>query len=84
MGWYYEKILLALDGSAAQRSVWRCAQSWQAFTRQASAPACDPLLDENIHYGLPESGLSPALEARPDDMKEAEAFSRKKASRRLS
>lgn len=75
-----KKILLALDGSAGSKKCMEmCAELAGLYKASVGLLHVIPILDENIHYGLPESGLSPALEAEAKGiLKEAEAFFKKK------
>jgi nucleotide-binding universal stress UspA family protein len=75
-----KKILLALDGSAGSKKCMdMCAEMAGLYKASVGLLHVIPILDENIHYGLPESGLSPALEAEAQIiLKEAQAFFKKK------
>lgn len=75
-----KKILIALDGSkGSEKSMELCAEIAGLYKASVGLLHVIPVLGENIHYGLPESGLQPALEAEAGEiLKDAEAFFRKK------
>jgi len=75
-----KKILLALDGSEGSKKCMElCAEMAGLYKASVGLLHVVPVLGNNIHYGLPESGLQPALEGEAQAiLKEAEAFFSKK------
>lgn len=75
-----KKMLIAIDGSeSSKKAMEMCAELAGVYKGKVGLLHVVPILDENIHYGLPESGLQPALEAEAQEvLKEAESFFKKK------
>ncbi len=75
-----KKILLATDGSeVSEKAMEMCAKLAELYGGRIGILHVIPVLDANIHYGAPESGLQPALEAEAQTvLKTAESFFKKK------